>query len=66
MRPVSLASAMPTVWPAGTAKEHQVKNIFTCTARAQCTLTPYHIRHQVGIAKVYTCAEYGVLGPKFP
>ena len=32
--PGSLASAARTVWPVGAAKEQQVQNICTCTARA--------------------------------
>ena len=40
MLPASLALAARTVWPVGAAKELQVQNICTCTARAQCSPTP--------------------------
>ena len=37
MLPGSLGLAARTVWPVGAAKELQVQNICTCTARAQCS-----------------------------
>ena len=40
MLPASLVSAVPTIWPLGAAKEQQVQNISTCTARAQCSPPP--------------------------
>ena len=66
MLPARLASAVPTVWPVGAAKELQVQNICTCTARAQCIPAPFFIRRQVGLAKVYPCTEFGVPRSKFP
>ena len=47
-------------------KALQVKNICTCTARAQCIPAPFFIRRQVGLAKVYPCTEFGVPRSKFP
>ena len=52
-------------WPVVAAKALQVKNICTCTARAQCIPAPFFIRRQVGLAKVYPCTEFGVPRSKF-
>ena len=65
MLPASLALAARTVWPVWAAKELQVQNICTCSARAQCTPAPFFIRHQVGLAKVHPCIEFGVASSKF-
>ena len=54
-----------TVWPVGAARELQVQNICTCTARAQCTPAPFFIRHQVGNAKVHPRTEFGVASSEF-
>ena len=56
---------MPTVWPLGAAKEQQVQNVCTCTARAQCTPAPFFIRRQVGLAKVHPCTELVSLAQRF-
>ena len=57
--PCQFARAHYTVWhprwPVGAAKQKQVKNICTCTARAQCSPPPWVIRRQVGLVKVYPC-----------
>ena len=65
MKPASLSSAARTVWPVGAAKELQVQNICTCTARAHCTPAPFFIRLQVSLAKVHPCTEFGVASSKF-
>ena len=47
------------------AKELQVQNICTCTARAHYTPTPFFIQRQVALAKVHPCTEFGVASLKF-
>ena len=64
--PASLASAARTVRPVGAAKELQVQNICTCTARAQCIPAPFFIRRKVGLAKVHQHTEFGGASSKFP
>ena len=64
--PASLASAARTVRPVGAAKELQVQNICTCTARAQCIPAPFFIRRKVGLAKVHQQTEFGGASSKFP
>ena len=66
MLPGSLALAARTVWPVGAAKELQVQNICTCTARAQCSPPPSVIRRQVGLSKVHPPTEFGGASSKFP
>ena len=51
MLPAILASTVFTTWPEGAAKQKQVQNICTCTARAHCTPAPFFIRRQVGLAR---------------
>ena len=43
----------------------RVQNTCTCTARALCTLGPFFIQRQVGLAKVHPCTEFGVASLKF-
>ena len=66
MLPASLASTVFTIWTEGAAKQKQVENICTCTARAHCTPVPFFIRRQVGLVKVHPCTEFGVPSSKFP
>ena len=47
------------------ARKWCVQNTCTCTARAHCTLAPFFIQRQVGLAKVHPCTEFGVASSKF-
>ena len=60
-----MASAARIVWPVGAAKELQVQNICTCTARAQCIPAPFFLRRQLGLDQVHPCTEFGVASSKF-
>ena len=53
--------------PLRAAREGCVQNTCTCTARELCTLAPFFIRRQVGLAKVHPCTEFrvGVASSKF-
>ena len=54
--------------PQGREKMMRSKHLHvhcTCTARALCTLAPFFIRCQVGLAQVHTCTEFGVASSKF-
>ena len=65
MRPASLGSVAPPVCLSGPRENDVFKNTCTCTARALCTLAPFFIRRQVGLAQVHPCTEFGVASSKF-
>ena len=51
--------------PLRAARKLCVQNTCTCTARALCTLAPFFVRRQVGLAKVHPCTEFGIASSKF-
>ena len=51
--------------PLRATRKWCVQNSCTCTARALCTLAPFFVRRQVGLAKVHPCTEFGVASSNF-
>ena len=51
--------------PSGLRENDALKTLARALARALCTLAPFFIRHQVGLAKVHPCTEFGVASSKF-